>query len=92
MSTTIDPLGRVTTPAAIYNSSKRLSKRFATEADMANIFQFPDRAVGVIPQRIADARMALQMSRTDVARPLEMTGTMIGHYESGDRRPDMGTL
>jgi Zn-dependent peptidase ImmA (M78 family)/transcriptional regulator with XRE-family HTH domain len=57
-----------------------------------NIFQFPDRAAGVIPQRLADARIALQLSRADVARMLEITGTAIGHYENGDRRPDMNTL
>ncbi len=57
-----------------------------------NIFQFPDRSVGVVPQRLADARVALQLSRADVARALEVTGTAIGHYESGDRRPDMNTL
>ena len=59
---------------------------------MANIFQFPDRAAGVVPQRLADARVALQLSRADVARALDVTGTTIGHYESGDRRPDMNTL
>lgn len=59
---------------------------------MASIFQFPDRAAGVVPQRLADARIALQLSRADVARALEVTGTTIGHYESGDRRPDMNTL
>ncbi|MBR0941579.1 ImmA/IrrE family metallo-endopeptidase [Bradyrhizobium liaoningense] len=59
---------------------------------MANIFQFPDRAAGVVPQRLADARVALQLSRADVARELGVTGTTIGHYESGDRRPDMNML
>jgi Zn-dependent peptidase ImmA (M78 family)/transcriptional regulator with XRE-family HTH domain len=56
------------------------------------LFQFPDRATGVVPQRIADARAALQLSRTDVARAIGVTGTAIGHYENGDRRPDMSTL
>lgn len=57
-----------------------------------NILQFPDRAQGVVPQRIAEARSALQLSRTDVARSLGVSGTAIGHYENGDRRPDMNTL
>lgn len=57
-----------------------------------NIFQFPDRASGVVPQRLADARVALQMSRADVGRALGITGTAIGHYENGDRRPDMSVL
>ena len=56
------------------------------------IFQFPDRAVGVVPQRITEARMALQLSRADVARVLDISGAAVGHYENGDRRPDMGTL
>jgi Zn-dependent peptidase ImmA (M78 family)/transcriptional regulator with XRE-family HTH domain len=59
---------------------------------MTNIFHFPDRAAGVVPQRIADARIALQLSRADVARALEVTGTTIAYYENGDRKPDMTTL
>jgi Zn-dependent peptidase ImmA (M78 family)/transcriptional regulator with XRE-family HTH domain len=63
-----------------------------TMTSSAELFQFPDRAAGVVPQRIAEARTALQMSRADVARELNVTGTAIGHYENGDRRPDMSTL
>jgi Zn-dependent peptidase ImmA (M78 family)/transcriptional regulator with XRE-family HTH domain len=59
---------------------------------MINIVRFPDRAAGVVPQRLADARIALQLSRTDIARLLDVTGTTVGYYESGDRRPDMSTL
>lgn len=58
----------------------------------SNIFQFPDRAAGVIPQRLADARVALELSRTDVAKELNVTGTAIGHYENGDRKPDMNVV
>ncbi len=57
-----------------------------------NVINFPDRTVGVIPQRLIDARVALQLSRTDVARALNVTGTAVGHYENGDRRPDMHSL
>ncbi len=57
-----------------------------------NVFNFPDRAAGIVPQRLADARIALQLSRTDVARELGVTGTTIGHYENGDRRPDMSVV
>ncbi|EJN04214.1 XRE family transcriptional regulator [Phyllobacterium sp. YR531] len=57
-----------------------------------NVFQFPDRTAGVVPQRIADARIALQLSRSDVARELNVSGTAVGYYENGDRRPDMNTL
>ena len=59
---------------------------------MSNVFQFPDRAAGIVPQRLADARIALQLSRAEVARELDVTGTTIGYYESGDRKPDMATL
>jgi Zn-dependent peptidase ImmA (M78 family)/transcriptional regulator with XRE-family HTH domain len=59
---------------------------------MTNVVQFPDRATGVVPQRLADARIALQLSRADVARELGVTGTTIGYYESGDRTPDMAVL
>lgn len=57
-----------------------------------NLFQFPDRAAGVVASRLADARVALQLSRSDVAREIGVTGTAVGHYENGDRRPDMATL
>ena len=57
-----------------------------------HIYQFPDRAKGLVPQRLADARVALQLSRADVARALSVTGTTIGYYENGDRRPDMTSL
>lgn len=57
-----------------------------------NIVRFPDRAAGIVPQRLAEARLALQLSRADIARMLDITGTTVGYYESGDRRPDMSTL
>lgn len=59
---------------------------------MANIFHFPDRAAGIVPQRLVDARLALQLSRAEIARELNVSGTTVGHYESGDRRPDMSTV
>jgi Zn-dependent peptidase ImmA (M78 family)/transcriptional regulator with XRE-family HTH domain len=59
---------------------------------MINVIRFPDRAGGAVPQRFADARIALQKSRADVARELGVTGTTIGYYESGDRKPDMGVI
>jgi Zn-dependent peptidase ImmA (M78 family)/transcriptional regulator with XRE-family HTH domain len=59
---------------------------------MTNLFQFPDRTEGIVPARLADARIALQLSRAEVARELDLTGTTIGYYENGERRPDMGTL
>lgn len=57
-----------------------------------NVIGFPDRAVGIVPQRLADARIALQLSRTDVARELGVSGTTIGYYENGNRRPDMSVV
>ena len=57
-----------------------------------NIVRFPDRAAGVVPQRLAEARIARQLSRNDVARELGMTGTTIGYYENGTRTPEMPTL
>jgi Zn-dependent peptidase ImmA (M78 family)/transcriptional regulator with XRE-family HTH domain len=59
---------------------------------MTTIFQFPDRTAGIVPQRLADARIALQLKRAEVARELDVTGTTIGYYENGDRKPDMATL
>jgi len=57
-----------------------------------NVVRFPDRTSGVVPRRLVDARVALQLSRADVARVLNITGTAIGYYENGERRPDMRTL
>jgi Zn-dependent peptidase ImmA (M78 family)/transcriptional regulator with XRE-family HTH domain len=59
---------------------------------MSELFTFPDRATGFIPQRLVEARMALQMSRAELAREVELTGQAIGYYENGDRRPDMSVL
>src|SRR3990167_11132188 len=57
-----------------------------------NIVRFPDRAAGVVGQRVAEAGIARQLSRNDVARELGMTGTTIGYYENGTRTPEMPTL
>src|SRR5262245_42584877 len=59
---------------------------------MDNLFTFPDRASGFIPQRLIEARLVRQMSRAELARELGVTGQAIGYYESGDRRPDMSVL
>jgi len=59
---------------------------------MNNLIQFPDRATGFVPQRLVEARMALQLSRAELARELNLTGQAIGYYETGGRRPDMSVL
>lgn len=59
---------------------------------MTNLFRFPDRSTGFVPDRLAEARRALQMSRAELARELGMSGQAIGFYETGERRPDMVTL
>lgn len=59
---------------------------------MQNVLQFPDRARGFVPQRLAEARAARQMSRAELARDLGLTGQAIGYYETGERRPDMDIL
>lgn len=57
-----------------------------------NLFAFPDRATGFVPERLAEARLVRQMSRAELARMLDLTGQAIGYYETGDRRPDMSIL
>lgn len=59
---------------------------------MNRIISFPDRTVGFVPHRLAEARMAVQMSRAELARELGLTGQAIGFYEAGERRPDMSIL
>src|SRR5437879_6395682 len=59
---------------------------------MTDLVAFPDRATGFIPQRLAEARLVLQMSRAELARELEVSGQAIGYYETGERRPDMSIL
>ncbi len=59
---------------------------------MTNVLQFPDRVSGFVPQRLTEARLARQLARTDVGRAVGMTGQAIGHYENGNRHPDMGTV
>jgi Zn-dependent peptidase ImmA (M78 family)/DNA-binding XRE family transcriptional regulator len=59
---------------------------------MTNVFRFPDRSAGFNPTRLIEARLALQLSRAELARDLEMSGQAIGFYEAGERRPDMATL
>ena len=59
---------------------------------MSELVAFPDRATGFVPQRLVEARLALQMSRAELARELSLTGQAIGYYEAGDRRPDMSVL
>jgi Zn-dependent peptidase ImmA (M78 family)/transcriptional regulator with XRE-family HTH domain len=57
-----------------------------------NLFSFPDRSAGFVPQRLAEARLALQLSRAELARELGVSGQAIGYYELGERRPDMSVL
>jgi len=59
---------------------------------MSNLFAFPDRATGFVPQRLMEARLVRQKSRAELARELNLTGQAIGYYETGDRRPDMSIL
>jgi Zn-dependent peptidase ImmA (M78 family)/transcriptional regulator with XRE-family HTH domain len=59
---------------------------------MTELFAFPDRATGFVPQRLVEARLVKQMSRAELARALDLTGQAIGYYETGDRRPDMSIL
>lgn len=59
---------------------------------MNNLFRFPDRSSGFVPARLAEARLALQLSRAELARDLGMSGQAIGFYETGERRPDMSVL
>lgn len=59
---------------------------------MTNLLAFPDRATGFVPQRLVEARQARQMSRAELGREIGMTGTAVGYYETGSRRPDMNAL
>ncbi len=59
---------------------------------MNNLVRFPDRSTGFVPGRLAEARLALQVSRAELARDLGMSGQAIGFYETGERRPDMSVL
>lgn len=59
---------------------------------MDNVLAFPDRATGFVPQRLIEARLSRQMSRAELGREVGMTGTAIGNYETGARRPDMSAL
>jgi len=59
---------------------------------MDNVLTFPDRATGFVPQRLVEARLARQMSRAELGREIGMTGTAVGNYETGTRRPDMNAL
>lgn len=59
---------------------------------MTGLLKFPDRSRGFVPDRLAEARIARQMSRAELARLLDITGQAIGNYETGDRSPDMSTL
>ena len=59
---------------------------------MPNLFAFPDKSQGFVPQRLTEARMARQRSRAELARDLGISGQAVGYYEGGERRPDMGTL
>lgn len=59
---------------------------------MPNVLSFPDRARGFVRERLTEARQAMQMSRAELAREVNMTGQAIGYYESGERKPDMDLL
>lgn len=59
---------------------------------MTSVIAFPDRSTGFVPSRLVEARLAMQMSRAELARELGLTGQAIGYYETGARRPDMSVL
>jgi Zn-dependent peptidase ImmA (M78 family)/DNA-binding XRE family transcriptional regulator len=59
---------------------------------MPTVISFPDRARGFVRERLTEARVAMQMSRAELAREVNVTGQAIGYYESGDRKPDMDLL
>ena len=59
---------------------------------MSKVLSFPDRSAGFSPSRLAEARLAKQMSRAELARAIDMSGQAIGHYETGERRPDMSVI
>jgi Zn-dependent peptidase ImmA (M78 family)/transcriptional regulator with XRE-family HTH domain len=59
---------------------------------MSNLLLFPDRADKFIPRRLAEARLAKQWSRAELAREIGVTGQAIGYYETAERRPDMSML
>jgi Zn-dependent peptidase ImmA (M78 family)/DNA-binding XRE family transcriptional regulator len=59
---------------------------------MTRLISFPDRSSGFVAQRLIEARMALQISRAELARELNLSGQAIGYYETGERRPDMSVL
>jgi len=59
---------------------------------MPNIISFPDRARGFVRERLTEARQAMQISRAELAREVDVTGQAIGYYESGERKPDMELL
>jgi Zn-dependent peptidase ImmA (M78 family)/DNA-binding XRE family transcriptional regulator len=59
---------------------------------MTRVLEFPDRSRGFVPQRLIEARLAMMMSRAELARELGITGQAIGYYETGERCPDMDML
>jgi Zn-dependent peptidase ImmA (M78 family)/transcriptional regulator with XRE-family HTH domain len=59
---------------------------------MSRLISFPDRTSGFVAHRLVEARMALQISRAELARELNLSGQAIGYYETGERRPDMSIL
>jgi transcriptional regulator with XRE-family HTH domain len=59
---------------------------------MNNLFALPDRTTSFIPQRLIEARLSCEMSRAELARAIDLSGQAIGHYETGERRPDMSVL
>jgi Zn-dependent peptidase ImmA (M78 family)/transcriptional regulator with XRE-family HTH domain len=59
---------------------------------MPAVISFPNRARGFVRERLTEARQAMQMSRAELARLVDVTGQAIGYYESGERKPDMELL
>jgi Zn-dependent peptidase ImmA (M78 family)/DNA-binding XRE family transcriptional regulator len=59
---------------------------------MSKLLSFPDRSIGFVAKRLIEARLALQISRAELARELGISGQAIGNYETGERRPDMNAL
>ncbi|TXN07291.1 ImmA/IrrE family metallo-endopeptidase [Methylobacterium sp. WL103] len=59
---------------------------------MTKVLSFPDRSSGFSPARLVEARLAKQKSRAELAREIDLSGQAIGHYETGERRPDMSVI
>ena len=60
----------------------------------SNVLDFPGRvpARGLVPSRLKDARLARQMTQTDLAVSVEVSRQAISAFESGEKNPDPSTL